>query len=72
MSFLNSNLDYSFFVVDREELKNDWMTQIDIGLYAVQTHSISSKQFSLTVGEIKVSARLYILVLKYNSILTGN
>lgn len=44
----------SFFVIDREELKFLQVTQIDIGFYALPSQAIVSKQFSLTIGEIKV------------------
>ena len=45
---------FSYYIVDREELKGAQVTQIDIGFYVVPSQTSSAKKFTLNVGEIKV------------------
>ena len=45
---------FSYYMIDRQELKSVRMTQIDIGFYVIPSQASSVKQFTLTVGEIKV------------------
>ena len=44
----------SFFVIDRDELIGLQITQVDIGFYVIPTQVDIPKDFSLTIGEIKV------------------
>lgn len=46
-------LIFSYYVIDRQELRRAQVTQIDIGFYVIPSQT-STKKFTLALGEIKV------------------
>jgi hypothetical protein len=47
-------LIFSYYIIDRQELREAQVTQIDIGFYVVPSQASPVRKFSLTLGEIKV------------------